>query len=82
MVKDSSNQGQVSGVSSNTVSGSGHININTASQSELESLSGIGPVYAQKIIDNRMYSDVSELHTKDIISKSTFEKIKTEIGVY
>lgn len=58
------------------------ININTASQSELETLNGIGPVYAQKIIDNRPYSNIDDLSSKSIIPDSTYEKIKDDISVY
>ncbi len=59
-----------------------NININSASKEQLESLSGIGPVYAQKIIDNRPYSDISELTSKRIIPQKTFDKIKDQISVY
>lgn len=74
-----------------TVSGSGavvgdstssQININTASMSELDSLSGVGPVTAQKIIDNRPYTDIQELLNKKVIGNSVFEKIKEKITVY
>ncbi len=58
------------------------INMNTASQSELESLSGIGPVTAQKIIDSRPYSTVDELVTKKVLGSKVFEKIKEKITVY
>ncbi|MFH1955329.1 MAG: helix-hairpin-helix domain-containing protein [Patescibacteria group bacterium] len=61
---------------------SGGVNINTASESELDSkLTGIGPVYAKKIVDNRPYSKIEELYEKNIIPKATFEKIKGEIVV-
>lgn len=62
--------------------GSSLININTASQTQLESLWGIGPVYAKSIIDQRPYSDVSELTSKKIIKQNVFEKIKNQISVY
>ena len=62
--------------------GSGLVNINSASQSELESLNGIGPVYAQKIIEQRPYSNIDELSSKGVIPKSTFEKIKNEISIF
>lgn len=62
--------------------GNGLININTASQKELESLYGIGPVYAQKIIEHRPYSTIDELVTRKILKTSTFEKIKDKITVY
>ena len=60
----------------------GLININSASQKKLESLPGIGPVYAANIIEQRPYSTVSELQTKKIIPQKTFDKIKDKISVY
>jgi competence protein ComEA len=63
-------------------SGSGLININTADQKTLESLVGIGPVYAQKMIEGRSYSNIEELVSKKIIPQKTFDKIKNEISVY
>lgn len=59
----------------------GIININSASQKELESLWGIGPVYAQNIIEHRPYSVLDELVTKKIIRKATFEKIINQITI-
>jgi len=61
---------------------SGAININSASQKELESLSGIGPVYAQNIIEHRPYSFIEELVSKGAIKQSLFEKIQDSISVY
>ncbi len=58
------------------------VNINTASQKELESLVGIGPVYAQSIIEHRPYSNLEELLSKKIIPQKTYEKIKNEISLY
>lgn len=69
-----------SGVSSALVGG--NININTASQAQLESLPGIGPVTAGKIIAGRPYSSVDDLLTKKILGQKTFEKIKGEISVF
>ncbi|WKZ25545.1 MAG: helix-hairpin-helix domain-containing protein [bacterium] len=57
------------------------VNINTASQKELDSLSGIGPVYAQNIIEHRPYSTLEELVSKGAIGKSVFEKIKNSISL-
>jgi competence protein ComEA len=65
------------------VSGSNQqININSATQSELESLPGIGEVTAAKIIGSRPYSKVEDLLEQKIVNKSTFEKIKGSIMVY
>lgn len=58
------------------------ININTASQSQLESLPGIGPVTAQKIIAGRSYSTVDELLNKKIVGNKVFVQIKEKISVY
>ncbi len=55
------------------------ISINSASQEELERLEGIGPVTAQKIIQNRPYSTLDELVTKKVISENLFNKIINEI---
>jgi len=55
------------------------VNINTASQSELEKLVGIGPVYATNIIEQRPYSNIQELVSKGAISQKILDKIKNEI---
>ena len=60
----------------------GLVNINLASQKELESLPGIGPVYAQKISEQRPYSNVEELLSKNVLNQSTFEKVKDLVSVY
>ncbi len=56
------------------------INVNTASQTELESLKGIGKVYAQKIIENRPYTNLAELISKTKIPESTLKKIESSLG--
>ena len=60
----------------------GKTNINTASLKKLDSLPGIGPVYGNNIIEQRPYSNIEELLTKDVIPKKTYEKIKDRISVY
>lgn len=57
------------------VSASGKIGINSADQASLESLPGIGPVMAKKIIDNRPYGSLEELISKKAVSKSVYAKI-------
>ena len=61
---------------------SGVININTANQKELESLPGIGPVYAQSIIEHRPYSSVEDLLNKEALKSFVYEKIKDKVSVY
>jgi DNA uptake protein ComE-like DNA-binding protein len=55
------------------------IDINTASAEELQSLKGIGDVYAKKIIDNRPYKGKDELVSKNVIPQATYNKIKGQI---
>lgn len=59
----------------------GLTSINSASQSELEALPGIGPVTAGKIISLRPYSSVDELLSKKAVGKSVYEKIKDSISL-
>jgi competence protein ComEA len=59
----------------------GKININTASQSELETLPGIGPSKAQAIIENRPYASIEEIKRVPGIGEGTFQKIKDLITV-
>ena len=58
------------------------ININIASASELDSLPGIGPTYAQKIIEHRPYSKPEDLVSSGAITQTLYEKIKNGITVY
>ncbi len=55
------------------------IHVNTATQTELESLPGIGSVTATKIIDMRPFSTLDELVSRKAIGQATYEKIKTQI---
>lgn len=77
---------QVAGIVSTANSGSstsisGSVNINSASQSQLEDLPKIGPVTAQKIIDGRPYSSIEELLSKKVVGQATFEAIKDKITI-
>jgi len=65
-----------------TDQGSGLVDINTASLSQRDTLPGIGPVYGQKIIDQRPYSTVEELLSKEVLGQSLYEKIKDKVSIY
>ncbi len=60
----------------------GRVNLNKATTAELESLTGIGAVRAQAIIDSRPYAAVADLVAKKVINQAIFEKIKDKIAVY
>lgn len=55
------------------------ISINSATLEELDSLDGVGPSTAQKIIDGRPYEILEDLLNVSGIGESTFEKFKDEI---
>lgn len=65
----------------NTVNGVAvtFLNINTTTAENLDSLPGVGPATAQKIIENRPYSDIQELLTKKVVSQRVFDQIKDKI---
>jgi len=67
---------------SSTVGIGGSININSASEKELDTLPGVGPVTAQKIIDNRPYQALEELISKKVVSSKVFDNIKDKIALY
>lgn len=58
------------------------VNVNTASLGELDSLAGIGPVTAQKIVDSRPYKSVDDLVSKKILSSKVLDKIRERITAY
>ena len=72
-------------VKDNGNSSSSKVNINTATQSEFESLTGIGPSMASKILDyrekNGKFKSIEELKNVPGIGSSKFESIKDEICI-
>ena len=64
---------------------SGKINLNTASISQLDTLDGIGPATAQKIIEYREknggFNSIDELKSVNGIGNAKFNKIKDSIEI-
>ena len=65
--------------------GKGKVNINTASQTELETIEGVGPSLANKIIEyrkkNGRYKTIDELKNVSGIGESKYETIKERIEI-
>jgi competence protein ComEA len=60
-------------------SGSG-TRLNTISREELLEVYGIGPVLADKIIQNRPYGRAHEVVERGILPQSTFENLREALG--
>ena len=69
----------------NTTKKDKKININTATQAELEEITGIGPSLAQKIIEyresNGKFKDIEELKNVSGIGDKKFESMKSQITI-
>lgn len=57
------------------------VSINTGTESQLDSLAGVGPVTAQKIIANRPYQTLEEIVSKKAVGAALFEKIKSKLSL-
>lgn len=61
--------------------GGGLVNVNTATQEELELLPGIGPARAEAIIANRPYASVDDLDRVPGIGPATLEQLRPLVVV-
>ena len=83
--EESTDEEQIEKTSNESNNQSGKININKANQTELETLPGIGPSTALKIInfreENGKFSSIEDLKNIDGIGESKYEKIEKYICV-
>jgi comEA protein len=77
----SHNLGTVVATPGTSSQNSAFVSVNMASKDELDSLPGVGPVTAQKIIDNRPYATLEDLVTKKAIGSSLYEKLKNQLSL-
>ena len=69
------------GAASGDIASVGLVSINSGSSAELDTLPGVGPATATKIIDGRPYVSLEDLVTKKAVGQSEFDKIKAKISL-
>lgn len=78
-VKEASKGSTSTDKTSNEVKLTTCVSINNASSTELETLTGVGPSTAAKIIVGRPYSKLDDLKNVSGIGDATYEKLKAQI---
>ena len=83
--EDTSSLAVASGASTYSASASGKVDINTATSEELQTLNGIGPVTAEKILKYRSdvgyFKSIEDIKNVDGIGDKTYENLKEYITV-
>lgn len=58
------------------------LDLNTATEDQLEALPGIGDAYAKRIIAGRPYAVKNQLVSKGILPQKVYDKIKTQVTAH
>ncbi|MFA5552879.1 MAG: ComEA family DNA-binding protein, partial [Trueperaceae bacterium] len=61
--------------------GSRRVSVNSAPADLLQSLPGVGPAIAQRIIENRPYSRIDDLLNVPGIGPRTLERLRPQVGL-
>lgn len=62
-------------------SGDRRVDLNSATEAQLDSLPGIGPVRAKAIIAGRPYTDMKDLVTKKVLTPGVLDGIKARVAL-
>ena len=71
--------GAVGGIGGGSAAGAGPVNLNTASADQLDTLPGVGPATAAKILAARAeapFATVEELRSRGVVGEATFRKLQ------
>jgi len=70
-----------SGTAGSTGASGGLIDLNTATDAQLDSLPGVGPATVAKIVGARPFATVDELQSKGVVGEKTLEKLRPLVTV-
>jgi competence protein ComEA len=70
-----------SGAAGSTGASGGLIDLNTATDAQLDSLPGVGPATVAKIVGARPFATVDELQAKGVVGEKTLEKLRPLVTV-
>ena len=70
---------QLSAATLRPVEDAGPLDINTASERELQALPGMGAAYARRVVEGRPYTAKNQLLTRGVLPPSAYEAIRNRI---